>query len=214
LPGGSDGALGSAGVPAAPGGADPPGRACGSPRRSTGYPAVAGPAGRQRTAAVRGAARPTRVRRRALGSGQASGCRTTSAARAQRTGNSLVVTKGLLQRTPAWMPPGCSPATSASAAGLAVPYQAYRPGMKISQPSRCRRMTAGTARSPHGRGSRGPQLLHDPGAGHRAFPSASPPGRGGPASARRPKARSRRSAGDRPNGIVGYQNCLGLQCCL
>ena len=49
-------------------------------------------------------------------------------------------------RGPIRMPSGCSPARSASAAASAVPCHAHWPRGKISQPSRCWRMTAGTRR--------------------------------------------------------------------
>jgi hypothetical protein len=91
------------------------------------------------------------------------------------------------------MPLPWCPASSASAAASGVPYQAYWARVKISQPSRWGRMTAGAARFQTETPARGAQLLFGAGAGHRASAS----GWGGSTSVSRLKARSRRSAGDR-----------------
>jgi hypothetical protein len=72
------------------------------------------------------------------------------------------------------------------------------PGRKISQPSRCGRMTAVTARFRTATAPRVRSCSAGPGAGHRPCPPAGSAGRGGSTSIRWPKARSRRSAGERP----------------
>ena len=84
-------------------------------------------------------------------------------------------------------------------AASAVPYPACPlPGMKISQAVAARADDRWDGEIPHGYGTQGPAAARGLGAGHRPSPSAGPPGRGGPTSIRRPKARSSRSAEDRP----------------
>ena len=135
-----------------------------------------------------------------------------AAARARGPGTALSPL-GPGQLSPAGMPPRCAPASSASAAAPGGPVPGV-PAAHEDQPAvAVRADDRRDGEIPHGRGSQGPQLLHGPGAGHRPSLSASRPGWGGPASVRRPKARSRRSAGDRPNGIVGYQDCLNALAC-